>query len=325
MVEGKKNIFSLPPVLLAPLSGISSLAFRRLNREFGCRFAYLEMISARSLSYRSKRTLQMLSSDPLDRPLGIQLLGENTGYILKALDNISCQDYDLLDFNAACPQKKVTNHGKGAALLKDPKKLARIVSTIVKEAPLPVTVKMRIGWDSPDGAVDIARYIEDGGAAAICVHGRTRAQGYRGRVNYKAIKKVKAAVSVPVIGSGDIWSPELAKKMFEETGCNSITVARGSLGNPWIFKAIDEFLLSGRILPSPVIEQIALVMRRHLQLCIDFYGEKVGVMKFRKFYIWYTKGFSKVKHLRNAVAGASKPREMAAMIGTFLKEAGPAS
>jgi tRNA-dihydrouridine synthase B len=321
MQAPKHKDFKFPRVMLAPLSGISSLPFRTLNREFGCKFAYLEMISARSLSYSSKRTMQMLLSNTSDKPLGVQLLGENMKYILKSLEKIKDYDYQILDFNAACPRKKVTSHGKGAALLLDAKKLKALLSGIIKEVTVPVTVKMRIGYSDDRLAEDLAKHIEDAGVSGICVHGRTRDQGYRGVVDYSAIKKIKKSVSVPIIGSGDIWNPELAKKMFDETNCDAVLVARGALGNPWIFRGIDEFLSTGKILPLPNIEEIVQVMKHHLGMCIDFYGERVGVMKFRKFYIWYTKGFTRVKPLRHAVAYVHTNLEMIELIDKFSKEA----
>ena len=317
MDASRKKNFKPALIALAPLAGISSLPFRSLNREFGCKFAFSEMISARSLSYSSKRTLRMMLSNPSDRPLGVQLLGEKSEYIMKALERLTDYDYDVLDFNAACPQKKVTSHGKGAALLREPKKLKSLVSLMVKESSRPVTVKMRLGWDSEKNAVDIAKCIEDAGADAVCVHGRTRIQGYKGSVNYSAIEKVKESVNIPVIASGDILSPLLAKKMFDETKCDAVIVARGSLGNPWIFKAIDGFLTDGIMPEPPGLSEITRVMKYHLKLCVDFYGEKPGVARFKKFFIWYTRGFPNVKHLRNKVTGVWSAREISALIDIF--------
>lgn len=311
------NSFKFPRVILASLSGISSLPFRRLNREAGCKFAFLEMISARSLSYSSKRTLEMMQSNSGDSPLGLQLLGEQSCYILKALEKLKDYKYDVLDFNAACPQKKITARGKGAALLKNPKKLQNLLKEIVKAATVPVTVKLRLGWDNEKQAVDIAKHTQDAGISAVCIHGRTKTQGYRGSVNYSAIKKVKASLSIPVIASGDIWSAQLAKKMFDETNCDAITVARGALGNPWIFNEIDEFLNTGKILPRPAIKEVVQTMKHHLGLCTDFYGEKIGTMKFRKFFIWYTRGFLKTKPLRLSVAGIKTKLQMLNLIDKF--------
>ena len=307
-----------PRVILAPLSGISSLSFRKLNRESGCKFAFLEMVCARSLSYSNKKTLQLLSTDSTDRPLGLQLLGNDSCYISKALEKLKDYKYDILDFNAACPYRKVTSHGKGAALLNQPKKLQKLLTGMVKEVKVPVTVKVRLGWDNAKNAVNIAKHVQDAGVAAVCVHGRTRMQWHRGPVDYSAIRKVKAALKIPVVGSGDILSGLLAKKMFDETGCDAITVARGALGNPWIFNEIEEYLAAGRILPRPTILEIAQTMKRHLDLCLDFYSQKYGVMQFRKFYIWYTRGFSDSKLLRISACRASSAVQMRNLIDKFI-------
>ncbi|MFC1479964.1 tRNA dihydrouridine synthase DusB [Candidatus Omnitrophota bacterium] len=307
-----------PRVILAPLAGISSLPFRTLNRNAGCKFAFLEMLNARSLSCTSKKTLRMMLTDRHDRPLGVQLLGKDTYYISKALEKLKDYPYDVLDFNAACPQKKITSHGRGAALLKCPKELQKLLAAIVKQVTVPVTTKLRIGWDNGKNAVDIAKYVQDAGVKAVCVHGRTKAQGYRSPVNYSAIKKVKAALSIPVIGSGDIWSGQMAKKMFDETGCDGVAIARGAFGNPWIFNEIDKFLDTGKIAARPTIKEVSQTMKQHLDLYLDFYGERVGVIQFRKFYIWYTRGFSKTKPLRGNVSHTRSGPEMTSLIEKFV-------
>ena len=307
-----------PRVILAPLSGISSLPFRALNRNAGCKFAFLEMLNARSLSHTSKKTLRMMLTDKHDSPLGVQLLGKDPYYISKALEKLKDYSYDVLDFNAACPQKKITSHGRGAALLKSPKELQKLLALIVKEVTVPVTAKLRLGWDNEKDIVDIAKCVQDAGVKAVCVHGRTKAQGYRSPVNYSAIKKVKAALSIPVIGSGDIWSAQMAKKMFDETGCDAITVARGAFGNPWIFNEIDKFLATGKVVSRPTIGEVEQMMKRHLDLYLDFYGEKGGTIEFRKFYIWYTRGFSKIKPLRSNVSQTCNKLEMTGLIEQFV-------
>ncbi|MFH1772303.1 MAG: tRNA dihydrouridine synthase DusB [Candidatus Omnitrophota bacterium] len=309
--------FKFPRIILSPLSGISSLPFRRINREAGCKFAFLEMINARSLSYKSKRTLEMMRTEASDCPLGVQLLGKDLQYILKALENLKDYKYDILDFNAACPQKKVTSRGEGAALLKEPKELQKILKIIVKESDVPVTVKLRLGFDDAKNTLETAKHVRDAGVCAIFLHGRTSAQGYRSPVNYEAIKEVKANIDIPVIASGDIWSGKTAKKMFDETGCDSVMVARGALGNPWIFKEIEEFLSSGRIITKPKAKEVSQMMKRHFNMCIDFYGEKVGIWKFRKFFIWYTTGFSGVKQLRKAVFSAGAKQKLFKLIDEF--------
>ncbi len=286
-------------LILAPMAGISDLPFRMLNRKFGCELAFVEMINCRSISYKSKKTKQMLSSLPDDLPLGVQLLGCEIKFIHKALENIKKYRFDILDFNAACPAKKVVRRGEGAGLLKDPGKLGQILGGIVKEIDVPVTVKIRTGWDKNSvNARDVAKAAEDAGVDAVFIHGRTKMQGYSGVVDYEAIKAVKKALSIPVIASGDIFSPDLAKQMLDRTGCDGLIIARGSLGNPWLFKEITEFLKNGRIIDSPTYKEKVGVSIEHLNNCVDFYGEKNGVVIFRKFFNWYTKRFRDIRPLR---------------------------
>lgn len=301
------------PIMLAPMAGVSVMPFRMLNRKFGCECTFTEMISARSLSYRNKKTREMLITHPMDRPFGIQLLGREPQYILKALENLVNYEFDILDFNAACPTKKVTNKGRGAALLKEPKELNRLLKLLVQRSTVPVTVKLRLGWDSAADARDIALYAEDAGINGIFLHGRTKQQGYSGKVDYESIKNVKKAVRIPLIASGDIISPFLAKKMFDETGCDGILVARGCLGNPWIFNEIKTFLKTGTIPPPPEIDDILTVMKEHLNAYCDLFGDERGIKQFRKFYIWYTCGFTKVRPLRCKV-GKAKTREALSLL-----------
>ena len=253
----------------------------------------------------------MLFSDKDDRPLGVQLLGCEVKFVQKAIDVINKYKFDLLDFNAACPVKKVVNRGEGSSLLKDPKKLNAILKLVVKTAKVPVTVKIRSGWDKNCvNAKEVASCCQDAGVCGLFIHGRTRVQGYSGAVDYQAIREVKKALEIPVIASGDIFSPQLAKKMFDETGCDGVLIARGALSDPWIFKEITEFLESGKIIARPAPQQIAQVMTEHLDMCVDFYDEKNGVVIFRKFFTWYTKGFRRVRHLRELSSRIKTRSEM---------------
>lgn len=281
------------------MAGISDLPFRILNRKAGCEFAFVEMLNVRSLGYKSRKTQQMLSSDPEDRPLGVQILGAEENYILRGLDILKGYKFDLLDFNAACPVKKVVRRGEGAALLKEPKKLQALLKLIVKQSNVPVTVKIRIGWDKNClNAKEVALAAQDAGVSAVFVHGRTKAQGYSGQVDYQAIKQVKDSLTIPVIASGDILSAALAEKMFKLTGCDAVAIARGALGNPWIFRETVEFLNNAKVIAPPAKDQIIKAACEHFNMCVDFYGEKNAVVIFRKFFSWYTKGFRKVRPLR---------------------------
>lgn len=286
-------------LILAPMAGISDFPFRMLNREFGAELAFVEMINCRSISFKSKRTKKMLFSTALDRPLGVQLLGCESEYILKSLEVINDYKFDIIDFNAACPAKKVVRRGEGSGLLKSPDKLGEILKLVVKGAKTPVTVKIRAGWDKDSvNALDSAKAAQDAGVQAVFIHGRTRAQGYSGSVDYNIIRDVKKSLKIPVIASGDVFSPVLAKKMLDRTGCDGLIIARGALGNPWIFKQIPHYLKHSELAACPSHDEIADTMLKHLDMCVDFHEEKNGVIIFRKFYSWYTKGFKKIRALR---------------------------
>lgn len=306
-------------LILSPMAGVSDLPFRLLNRKFGCGLAFVEMINARSISHKSRRTQQMLAADAQDRPLGIQLLGSQECFLLKAMDALNKYKFDILDFNAACPAKKVVRRGEGASLLKEPKKLAKLLKLLARNSRLPVTVKIRIGWDNGSiNARDVALLAQDAGASALFIHGRTKLQGYSGEVDYGVIRRVKEALEIPVIASGNIFSPELVKKAFAETGCAGVAVARGALGNPWIFPESERFLKDGVLPERPAREEIINIMAGHLGSCVDFYGERIGVAQFRKFFAWYTKGFRRVRHLREQSSRAKTKYEMLNIIQSCL-------
>lgn len=299
------------------MAGISDLPFRTLNRRFGCEFAFVEMINARSLGYGGRKTRQMLSGGPDDKPLGIQLLASEDKWLIRALDIIKEYDFSLLDFNAACPARKVTRRGEGAALLKEPRKLYSLLKLAVSGSSRPVSVKIRTGWDRASvNCADAARYAEDAGVCAVFIHGRTKEQGYSGSVDYGAIAKVKRAVSVPVVASGDVLSAELAVKMFAETGCDGILVARGALGNPWIFRRITSRLSGGQEETKPSIEEIRAVMKEHFDACAGFYGEKNGVVIFRKFFSWYTRGMRHIRPLREKACRVRSKEEMYSLLSS---------
>lgn len=302
-------------IILAPMAGITDLPFRMLSRKFGCQTTFVEMINCRCLGYKSKKTQKMLSSSPEDRPLGVQILGSESNYIEKALDVLRKYQFDILDFNAACPERKVTRRQEGASLLKDPKKLNLLLKILVKNSTVPVTVKIRSGWDKNSiNAKEVALYAQDAGVKAVFIHGRTKEQGYKGNVDYGVIKEVKRALEVPLIASGDVLSAQLAKKMFDETGCDGLLVARGSLGNPWIFNEIKEFLKNGRLPLRPDKEELIKVMTEHLKSCVDYHGSRNGVVIYRKFFAWYTKSMDKVRKLRERTSRAKSQEEMLSII-----------
>ena len=315
------NITVPVPCILAPMAGITDLPFRLITRSFGAPFAFTEMIDAKSLFYRDKRTRRMLASCANDQPLGIQLLGNDEEFLVRAVDTLyENYCFQLLDFNAACPAPKVVRNGKGSALLKEPAKLEKLLAAVVRRSPVPVTVKIRTGWDTDSvNAREIALRAQDAGVCAVFIHGRTRVQGYSGSVDYATIKNVKDALRVPVIASGDNLSVRSIMKMLAETGCDGVAIARGSLGNPWIFRDIYQHFLDGSPGVAPTVHERMEVILRHLEMVTDYYGELRGVGVFHKFFIWYTRSLPNVKPLRDSAFRTDTLPELLAIIDKLRK------
>ena len=298
------------PLILAPMAGISDLPYRMINRSMGCGFAFTEMLSATALAYRSKGTMQKLTGLEKDQPLAVQVVGANMDIMKQALEVLADYPYATIDLNAACPVTKVAGTGKGAGLLKEPLKLKKLLKMIVKNTDVPVTVKIRSGWDEGSvNAVDVALHAEDAGVSAVIIHGRTRAQRYKGHVDYNIIREVKEAIAIPVIASGDALRPDLIKRLFDETGCDGVALARGALGNPWLFQQATEYIKNGTEPTPPDIRERMRVMTEHLAFMVSSNGEKLGVLQFRKFFGWYTKGLP-VKELKVMAFHASTHDEM---------------
>jgi tRNA-dihydrouridine synthase B len=310
------------PFILAPMAGITDLPFRMICRRYGCELAFVEMTSAKALVYENRKTEKMIVTRPDDRPLGIQLLGTDVEFILKALDIIRKYEYDIIDFNAACPVSKVTKKGEGSGMMKEPRKLGQLLKAIVDHTDTPVTVKIRAGWNERSvNAREVALYAQDAGIKGLFIHGRTRDQGYSGSVDYQVIREVKEALDIPVIGSGDVFSPLHVKKMFDETGCDGVAIARGSFGNPWIFRETVDFLATGIVPPRPDTHEVADVMAAHLRAMVDYHGPLPAPVVFRKFFAWYTKGFRDVKPLKDRAFRAKTEEEMLALITEFRENA----
>ncbi len=309
--------FSIP-CILAPISGVSDLPFRMLNRSFGAPLAFTEMIDVKAIRVFDKRTKHMLSSNAEDRPLGVQLLANDSKDITDALKSLESIEYDLLDLNAACPTPKVVRKGKGASLLKEPRKLKEILRVMVQHANTPITVKIRSGWDSDSiNAREVALHAEDAGVSALFIHGRTKVQGYSGTVDYETIKKVKNVVKIPVIASGDNLNVPQVKKMFDITGCDGVAIARGSFGNPWIFSNLTQFFKDGTISNMPCVNVRVEVMKHHLKLLVRYYGEQRALSIFHKFFIWYTKGIRKTRALRDKAFRIERIENILALIEEF--------
>lgn len=291
-------------LFLSPLAGYTNLPFRVTLRELGgLGWATTDLVNARSLIERNRNALKMVESSPEDRPFAIQLFGSVPEEMRDAA--VMCEELGAqsVDINMGCPVKKVVRIGGGSAMMTELDKTAALVRGMVNAVKIPVTAKMRLGWDDDNlTAPDLARVLEDAGVAAIFVHGRTRAQGFSGRVNLTGIRAVVQAVkSIPVIGNGDVTTPEAAKHMFEETGCAGVSIGRGAFYDPWIFRRTAHYLVTGELMAEPSFAERVRVMRRHFERYCEFYGEDHGARLFRKVAPWYAKRFGPAKPFKQAV------------------------
>lgn len=306
-------------VILGPMAGVTDLPFRLLCREQGAGLVCMEMISAKAVFYGNRNTKELLQVNPGERPVSLQLFGSDPEILSDIAARLEEGPYDLFDLNMGCPVPKVVKNGEGSALMKDPKLVERILSSMVRALKKPVTVKIRKGFnDESVNAVEIARIAEGCGAAAVAVHGRTREQYYSGKADWEIIRQVKEAVSIPVIGNGDVDSPEAAKRMLAETGCDGVMVARGAKGNPWIFKRITEYLETGRIPPKPSREEVKAMMLRHGEMMVEFKGEAAAMREMRKHVAWYTAGWPHSAALRNDINAVETMEALRELIETRM-------
>lgn len=297
-----KNITIEGNLILAPMAGVTDLPFRLLCKEQGADFIYTEMVSAKGILYNNKNTESLLVVKEEERPVALQLFGADPVIMSEMAKRIEDKDFDVLDINMGCPVPKVVNNGEGSALMKDPRLAGEIIYKISRAIKKPVTVKIRKGFHALDAnAVEMAKIAEESGAAAVAVHGRTREQYYSGKADWDIIKQVKEAVKIPVIGNGDIFTPQDAKEILNYTGCDGIMLARGAKGNPWIFRQIKTYLNTGTIEGRPNIEEVIQMIVRHAALQIQFKGEFTGIREMRKHVDWYTVGYPKSSKLRKQV------------------------
>ncbi len=286
-------------IILAPMAGVTDLPFRLLCKEQGAGLLCMEMVSAKAIYYNNKNTEALMEIDERELPVSLQLFGSDADIMSEMAKRIEEKPFAILDINMGCPVPKVAGNGEGSALMKNPALVREIVSKVVKAIEKPVTVKIRKGFDEEHvNAVEIAKIIEDCGAVAVAVHGRTREQYYSGKADWDIIRQVKEAVSIPVIGNGDVTGPEAAKKMLEETGVDGIMIGRAARGNPWIFKQIKEYLETGVLPQKPSLEEVREMMLRHAKMQLECKGEYTGIREMRKHVAWYTAGYPNSARLR---------------------------
>ncbi len=301
------------------MAGCTDLAFRKIARRFGCQIAFTEMVKDRPVVEGNARTLEMLQTAGWDHPLGMQVVGREPALMGEAARRLEGLGADLIDVNLGCPVPKVVDTGCGAALLKEPERVGRILEAMVAAVRVPVTIKMRTGFDEGDGErfLEIARVASGAGAAAITVHGRTRRQMYQGLSNHEAIRAVKEVAKVPVIGNGDIRSGADAKRMFEDTGCDGVMVARGALGNPWIYREIERYLATGEVPPPPACAERAAVLREHFACQRELYGDFTACRVVRRVVHWFVKGASGSAALRERGNRVESPEQFEELVREF--------
>ncbi len=286
-------------LILAPMAGVTDLPFRLLCKEQGAGLLCMEMVSAKAILYKNRNTIDLLAIDERELPVSLQLFGSDPDIISQIAHEIEERPFDILDINMGCPVPKIVNNKEGSALMKNPKLAGEIIEKTVRAINKPVTVKIRKGFDEDHiNAVEMARIAEASGAAAVAVHGRTREQFYSGKADWDIIRRVKEAVSIPVIGNGDLLTAEDVIAMYEQTGCDGFMIGRGAQGNPWIFRQVLHFFETGEHLPKPTFDEVAEMMLRHARMMLDFKGEYTGIREIRKHGAWYTAGYPNSAKLR---------------------------
>ena len=289
-------------LILAPMAGVTDLPFRLLCKEEGCGLLYTEMVSAKAILYNNKNTEELMQVTEGENPIALQLFGSDPEIMAEIAKRVEERPFDIIDVNMGCPVPKVVNNGEGSALMKNPVLVGKIISAMASAVKKPVTIKIRKGFDDNSvNAVEIARIAQESGAAAVAVHGRTREQYYSGKADWDIIAKVKQAVSIPVIGNGDVKSAEDAIRMMDETGCDGVMIGRGSQGNPCIFRQVSHYMKTGEHLLKPGMDEVKSMILRHAALQKEYKGEYIGIREMRKHFAWYTAGYPNSAALRNRI------------------------
>ena len=299
------------PVILAPMAGVSDLPFRLLCSEQGAGLVCMEMVSAKAIAYRNRNTEKLMETDPREHPVSLQLFGSEPDLMAEIAAQIEDRPFDILDINMGCPVPKIVGNGEGSALMKNPKLIEEIITKVSRAIQKPLTVKFRKGFDDDHvNAVEIAKIAEASGAAAVAVHGRTREQFYSGTADWEIIRQVKEAVSIPVIGNGDVDSPEKAKALLDATGCDGVMIGRAARGNPWLFRRVVEYLENGKLLDKPSKEEVKAMMLRHARMQVECKGDYTGIREMRKHISWYTTGLPGSAKLRGRINSVESLVEM---------------
>ena len=302
-------------LILAPMAGVTDLPFRLLCKEQGAGLLCMEMVSAKAIMYKNRNTIDLLKIDERELPVSLQLFGSDPDIISSIAHEIEERPFDILDINMGCPVPKIVNNGEGSALMKNPKLAGEIIEKTAKAIKKPVTVKIRKGFDEEHvNAVEMAKIAEASGAAAIAVHGRTREQYYSGKADWDIIRQVKEAVSIPVIGNGDLLTAEDVIAMQEQTGCDGFMIGRGAQGNPWIFHQVLHYFETGEHLAKPDFPEVAEMMLRHARMMLEFKGEYTGIREIRKHGTWYTAGYPNSAKLRVMINEVETYNELEALL-----------